>query len=106
VNVTSANFAGNGGSVVDGEGEAPGVGVAVVASAFGAEPAVSFEDLFWQADVKMAAEIAVAKTNRKIIFYCSLFFLKKSLRVSSSQVSVSLSPVTFSPLSSTSGGSA
>ena len=65
--VTSANLAGNGGSAVDGEGEAPGVGVAFVAPAFVAEPAVSFEDLFWQADVKRAAKIAIVRTNRKII---------------------------------------
>ena len=65
--VTSANLAGNGGNVVDGEGEAPGVGVAVVAPAFCADPAVSFEDLFWQADVKRTAKIAIARTNRKII---------------------------------------
>jgi hypothetical protein len=59
-------LAGNGGSVVDGEGEAPGVGVAVVAPASVEERAVSFEDLFWQADVKRAAEIATSKINRKI----------------------------------------
>jgi hypothetical protein len=34
----------------------------------GAAPAFSFEDLFWQADVKRAAEIAIGKINRKIIF--------------------------------------
>jgi hypothetical protein len=38
----------------------------VVAPAFGAEPAVSFEGLFLQADVKRAAEIATSKINRKI----------------------------------------
>jgi len=66
VNVTSANFAGNGGSVVDGDGEAPGVGVAVAAPESGAVPAFSFEVLFWQAGVKSAAEIATSKVNRKI----------------------------------------
>ena len=92
--------------LLDGEAEASGVGVAVGAPATDAVPAFSFEDLFWQADVKRAAKIAIARTNRKIIFYCSLFFLKKSLRSSSFQVKVSSSPVTFSPLSSTNGGSA
>ena len=66
MNVTSANFAGNGGSVVDGDGEAPGVGVAVVAPASGVALAFSFEDLFWQAGVNRAAEIAISKINRKI----------------------------------------
>ena len=69
MNVTSANFAGNGGSVVDGVAEAPGVGVAVAAPASGVAPGFSFEDLFWQADVKRAAEIAIVKTNRKIISF-------------------------------------
>jgi hypothetical protein len=82
VNVTSGNLAGNGGSVVDGDGEATGVGVAVVATASGAAPAFSFEDLFWQADVKRIAEIAISKTIRKIIFYRTLFFLKKSSKAS------------------------
>ena len=69
MNVTSANLAGNGGSVVDGDGEAEasGIGVAVVAAAPGAVPAFSFEGLLWQADAKMAAEIAINKVNRKII---------------------------------------
>jgi len=66
VNVTSANFAGNGGSVVDGDGEAPGVGVAVVVPASGAAPAFSFEDLFWQAGVKSTAEITTSNVYRKI----------------------------------------
>jgi hypothetical protein len=66
VNVTSANFAGNGGSAAVGEGEAPGVGV-VAAPPSGEAPAFSFEDLFWQEDVKSAAEIMIKKVNRKII---------------------------------------
>ena len=41
MNVTSANFAGNGGSVVVGEGEAPGVGVAVAAPASAAPVGLS-----------------------------------------------------------------
>jgi hypothetical protein len=76
--VTSPNFAGNGGSVVDGDGEAPGVGVAVVAPASGAAPEFSFEDLFWQAEEKRAAEIAIGKINRKIIFVDASSFRRSS----------------------------
>lgn len=101
--VTSANFAGNGGSAADGEGEAPGVGVADAAPASAAPVGLSS---FLQADVKRTAEMAISKANRKIIFYCSLFFLKKSSRAASSQVNTSLRPVIFSRFSSTSGGSA
>jgi hypothetical protein len=71
VNVTSANLAGNGGSVANGDGETEGSGdgVAAVAAVSVAAPAFSFEDLFWQADVKKIAEIAISNENRKIIFF-------------------------------------
>jgi hypothetical protein len=62
-------LAGNGGSVVDGDGEteASGVGVVAVCAASVAAPAFSFEDLLWHAEAKMTAEIAINKVHRKII---------------------------------------
>jgi hypothetical protein len=65
VNVTSANFAGSGGSAAVGEGEAPGVGVAVVAPASAAPVWLSS---FLQAEVRIIAEMAISKVIRKIIF--------------------------------------